>query len=259
MEGVARSADGVPVHYEVHGSGAPALVFVHGWSCDRSIWRHQMSHFAADHQVVAVDLAGHGASGVGRTSWTMPAFGEDVVAVAEQLGLEDMVLIGHSMGGDVLVEAALRLTDRVRGLVWADTYTTLDDPMTADEIEAFVGPFREDFVGTTRTFVREMFLPGSDPSLSMRWSPTCLPPRPRSRSTRWRTRSAMTPAVVAGLRRLTTPVVAINPDRRPTDIQGLARHGVTTVMMPGVGHFLMMEDPPAFSRLLTETIERFRA
>src|SRR5918994_764401 len=91
----------------------PALVFVHGWSCDRSYWSRQLPHFAGRHNVVAIDLAGHGESGVGRQAWTMPAFGDDVVAAVEQLGLESTVLIGHSMGGDVIVDAALKLPDRV--------------------------------------------------------------------------------------------------------------------------------------------------
>jgi pimeloyl-ACP methyl ester carboxylesterase len=64
--------------------------------------------------------------------------------------------------------------------------------------------------------------------------------------------------VVAGLRELTAPVVAINPDARPTDIQALRRHGVRTVLVSGVGHFLMMEDPDRFNRLLGEVIEEFR-
>ena len=64
----AVSADGIAVRYEVRGRGAPALVFVHGWSCDRRYWNAQMDYFADRHQVVAVDLAGHGESGLGRTA-----------------------------------------------------------------------------------------------------------------------------------------------------------------------------------------------
>jgi pimeloyl-ACP methyl ester carboxylesterase len=257
MEGIARSADGVPIHYEVLGSGAPALVFVHGWSCDRSYWRHQTNHFAAGHQVVAVDLAGHGESGVGRASWTMPAFGEDVAAVVEELGLHDMVLIGHSMGGDVIVEAALRLPGRVAGLVWVDTYTTLDEPMTAQEIQAFLVPFREDFVTTTRAFVRQMFVPPSDPGVVDRVVADMSAAPPDIAIDAIAHSIGNVGAVVAGLRRLTIPVVAMNPDRRPTDIEGLARHGVATVLMPGAGHFPMLEDPPAFNQVLSETIEHF--
>jgi pimeloyl-ACP methyl ester carboxylesterase len=77
---VVTSADGRPVHYEVHGNGAPPLVFVHGWSCDRTYRNGQVGYFADRHQVVAVDLAGHGESGLGRPAWTMPEFGNDVVA-----------------------------------------------------------------------------------------------------------------------------------------------------------------------------------
>ena len=95
---IAISVDGVPIHYDVQGNGATALVFVHGWCCDRHYWDRQVSHFP-HYTVATLDLAGHGESGRDRTRWTMPAFGQDVVAVVEQLGLEQVVLIGHSMGG----------------------------------------------------------------------------------------------------------------------------------------------------------------
>src|SRR4051794_35770106 len=109
MEGVATSEDGVQVSFESRGTAAPAVVFVHGWSCDRRYWQRQLDHFAERHQVVAVDLGGHGESGSGRTNWTMPSFAADVVSVVEDLALGPMVLVGHSMGGDVVVEAARHL------------------------------------------------------------------------------------------------------------------------------------------------------
>jgi hypothetical protein len=64
--------------------------------------------------------------------------------------------------------------------------------------------------------------------------------------------------VLAGLGQLRAPVVAINPDARPTDTQALRRHGVKAVLVSGVGHFLMLEDPDRFNRLLGEVIETFR-
>ena len=51
--------------------------------------------------MVAVDLGGHGESGMGREHWTMEAFGDDVAAVVRGLGLERVILVGHSMGGYV--------------------------------------------------------------------------------------------------------------------------------------------------------------
>jgi pimeloyl-ACP methyl ester carboxylesterase len=64
-------------------------------------------------------------------------------------------------------------------------------------------------------------------------------------------------AILAALPKLTAPVVAINADYQPTDSEALERHGVKAVLAPGVGHFLMMEDPDTFNRLLGETIEDF--
>jgi hypothetical protein len=52
-------------------------------------------------------------------------------------------------------------------------------------------------------------------------------------------------------------VVAINPDYRPTDVEALQRHGVKTILMSGVGHIEMMEDPRTFNRLLRRTIQEF--
>ena len=144
-QGRAASADGVAIAYEDHGAGTPVLVFVHGWSCDRTYWKGQFEPLGRRYRVVAIDLAGHGESETSRQAWTMAAFGTDVAAVVETLGLARVILIGHSMGGDVIVEAARRLRGRVAGLVWVDVYRKLDAPPTAERIEAFVAPFRADF------------------------------------------------------------------------------------------------------------------
>jgi pimeloyl-ACP methyl ester carboxylesterase len=257
MKDVAFSTDGIPVCYEVHGTGVPALVFVHGWSCDRSYWSSQLSYFAGRYQVVAIDLAGHGESGDGRQAWTMRAFGDDVLAVVEKLGLGELVLIGHSMGGDVIVEAALHLAGRVVGLVWADVYSSLGEPRTREQIEHFRTPFRQDFVTATRDLVRRMFVPSSDADLVERVATDMSAAPPEIAVDALVHAISNDRAILAGLRELTAPVVAINPDYRPTDFEALRRHGVKTVLMSGVGHFLMMEDPDTFNRLLSETIEEF--
>ena len=134
---------------------------------------------------MAIDLAGHGESGSGRTVWTMPAFGADVVAVIEQLGLQDAVLIGHSMGGDVIVEAALALRGASRGLVWVDIYASLGEPRSPDEIETFVRPFRDDFVAATQR-IRPAACSGRARTRiwSNGWPRTCRPRRRTSPSTR---------------------------------------------------------------------------
>src|SRR4029079_7269878 len=109
------------------------------------------------HGLVAVALAGHGASGTGRAAWTMAAFGGDVAAVVDRLRLDDVVLVGHSMGGDVILETAIELEGRVRGLVWVDTYRSLGAPINPEEDEAFIAGFRRDFTGAGPQLVRGFF------------------------------------------------------------------------------------------------------
>jgi hypothetical protein len=112
----AISADGTPISFESYGAGEQTLVFVHGWSCDARYWRAQIPYFSQNHRVIVLDLAGHGHSGLGRTQYTMKSFGEDVKAVTEATGSNSVILVGHSMGGPVIAEAARLMPERVSGL-----------------------------------------------------------------------------------------------------------------------------------------------
>jgi pimeloyl-ACP methyl ester carboxylesterase len=161
----ATSPDGIRIAYETRGGGPLAIVFVHGWSCDRSYWKAQLEPISRQYKVVAIDLAGHGESGLGRKEWTMAAFGGDVAAVVKRLDLRNVILVGHSMGGDVIAEAARQLPGRVVGLVWVDTYRELGVGRTPEQVQARVSRFRTNFVDSTRAFVRGMFLPTSDRAL----------------------------------------------------------------------------------------------
>lgn len=253
--GTARAPDGVEIHYEVAGAGEPALVFVHGWSCDRTYWRTQVDYFATSHRVVAIDLSGHGESSLGREDWTMAAFGADVRAVVEALDLPRVVLIGHSMGGPVITEAARLMPERVAALLPIDTFHDVDLPMPADLRDQMLGSMRADFAAATQGFVQQfMFVPGTDSVLVERIA---------------RDMAAALPAVAvsamenlldydegAALAAVSAPVRLINADLFPTDLEAARQHNarVGLTVMPGVGHFLMMEDPDEFNRLLERTI-----
>ena len=88
LTGSVKAPDGVEIRYEAAGNGEPAIVFVHCWSCDRTYWSEQAAYFARSQRIVAIDLAGHGESGLGRQRYTIEAFGADVKAVVDALGLE---------------------------------------------------------------------------------------------------------------------------------------------------------------------------
>lgn len=251
-----KSSDGVHIVYEVHGKGSLALVFVHGWSCNRSYWAGQLEPFSRTFKVVAIDLAGHGDSGLGRKRWTIQSYGGDVAAVVKKLGLKRVILIGHSMGGDVIPEAALRLPHRVVGLIWVDTYKKLGAGRSPEEVEAFAAKFRANFAETTRNFVRGMFVSKSDPALVERVALAMSSAPPSVALPSLESAFSYSREMPRTLERLHLPVIAINPDNSPTDVASLEHYGVQVISMPGVGHFAMMEDPARFNALLSTAIDR---
>jgi pimeloyl-ACP methyl ester carboxylesterase len=94
----------------------------------------------------------------------MQAFGQDVVAVVNHLQLDEVILIGHSMGGNVIVEAALRLPERVIGLIGVDTFKSFNNTQTQEQIDKGM-PSRESFNDTLLSWVHNVFPTGSDPTL----------------------------------------------------------------------------------------------
>jgi len=250
---IALSSDGVPIHYDVQGSGKIALVFVHGWCCNRGHWAGQVDHFAPHYTLVTIDLAGHGGSGRGRTRWTMSSFGRDVVAVVEQLGLELVVLVGHSMGGMVIVEAARRLPAAVIGLVGVDTWRNVAQIRTPDQIAQMVTPLRTHFKEAAGDFVRARFVATSDPALVERVVAAMSAAPPDIASAAAEAICEYDRHLQAGLREINVPKITINA--RPTNLAAARRLGITVMQISGVGHFVMMEDAPAFNRLLDEALQ----
>lgn len=256
---MVRSRDGVEIAYETHGDPAkPAVVLVHGWAGNRTYWRHQVEALAADHFVVAVDLGGHGESRVGRVDWNLLAFGDDVVAVVEELDLRNVVLVGHSMGGDAIVFAATQLADRVAGLVWVDTLRSLgDEPhSTPETIDAFVAPFRGNFEHAVDQFARGLFPATANPALVDRVAgEMARAPREAAVGSIGYALNRH-PPLLAALKEISAPLVAINPDVSPTDVNSLTAHGIETVIVEGVGHFSMLEDPDQFNAILLNSLRR---
>jgi pimeloyl-ACP methyl ester carboxylesterase len=118
--------DGVTLVYSAAGSGEPALVFIHGGLAERTFYDGQLKAFADSHRVIALDLAGHGESGADRKKWGMPEFGADVRAVVEAENLRKVVLIGNSLGGPVVIEAALLLPGKAAAVIGVDTFQSLE-------------------------------------------------------------------------------------------------------------------------------------
>ncbi|TVQ41292.1 MAG: alpha/beta hydrolase [Wenzhouxiangella sp.] len=257
------SADGVPIAYEVSGSGEPTLVFIHGWSCDGRYWRAQVPHFSENHRIITIDLAGHGHSGLQREDYSMTAFGEDVRAVVEDVDAEQVILIGHSMGGAVSLAAAALMPDRVLGLVGVDTFQDFTQSPSPEEIEVWVGPLRADFVAAAAPFVASMFVEATDAALRD-WviaDMTAAPPEVAISAMENLLGFSGIDKALDTLGQLEVPVIAINADLWPTNIEGNRKRlpSFEAVIMPGTDHFLHMAEPQAFNAELARVLAEIMA
>jgi len=256
---VVLSKDGTPISFEIYGAGEPTLVFVHGWSCDARYWRAQLPHFSKNHRVVTLDLAGHGHSGTTRAQYSMLAFGEDVQAVTEAIGSSRVILVGHSMGGLVIAEAARLMPNRVIGLIGIDTLENIEYTMTRKEFKKMIAPLEKDFRSGSRQFVEEMISPHTDPQLR-EWILSDI--------------SAASPAVALSAMNglmsqyitgeaakifdeIRIPVMTVNGDMWPVDYEANRRHmsSFDAIVLKGADHFLMLDRPEEFNHALAKTIQ----
>lgn len=257
QKSVAISADGVPIRYVVRGEpgDAPTLVLVHGWSTTHQVWEPHLTSLAETQQVVALDLAGFGESGMERSDWSMEAFGADVAAVIRELHAEDVVLVGYSLGGVAAIEAALQVPERVAGVILVDILHDPDRGFAEERVQRLVQAYRAGWYD--RDWIRSSGLTAASPdSLVDRYLAMVPEVPPDSwwisleEVFHWMDRD-----VVHSLQRLQVPLGAINSDRVPTDVPAFRRHdpGFVVRIMPDLGHLgVMWEKTDLFDQHVRE-------
>ncbi|MFC1620723.1 alpha/beta fold hydrolase [Candidatus Omnitrophota bacterium] len=255
---IAISNDNIEINYYEHGQKGPVLVFVHGWSCDATYWREQVNYFKEKYRIILLDLAGHGRSGSERENYTTEAFGQDVKTVVESIKADKVILIGHSMGALVSVEAALLMPDKVIGLVVVDDFQNVEYPLSEKQFEEMVTPFREDFKQAMRGFVGGMLR--LDNLQVNEWiiSDMSLADPEVAISAINETLGNYLRGDVAKLfDELYIPVIAVNADLWPTDIEANKRHikDFELIELDGLDHFLMLKSPERFNPALEQAVK----
>ena len=109
--------DGIELGYYIEGQG-DTVILLHGWGCDRNIWKATSELLRNHFQVVAVDFAGFGLSAEPQSVWGVEEYTRSLEALVQELGIEHPTLIGHSFGGRVSVLYASR--NKVRSIILTD-------------------------------------------------------------------------------------------------------------------------------------------
>jgi len=143
---------GVEVAHASAGSGSPALLFVHGFACAKEDWQGQFDHLSASHRCVALDLPGHGES-TRVQACSMPQLAQAVNAVRAEAAPGPVVLVGHSLGVRIIIDAYLAAPQGVAGIVLVDGRFYDGDPQEiAPRIAALVdGPGFDEFARSSFT------------------------------------------------------------------------------------------------------------
>jgi len=253
------------VHFTRAGRGSPALVFVHGFACNLEDWRHQVAHFSPGNETVACDLRGHGRTPGRPHECSIEHYGGDVAALVNNLELESCVLIGHSMGCRVVLEAARLLGNSVSGLILIDGSRNATGDPDAAEAAARATVEKMGYARFADTLFRQMFFTPSAQADAIVaravQSSAAFGPELWPRVTRWDAGSM--DAAFAAVR---APVLAIQSTTRNAQLQrtplkrgdsspwlDYARSmGAALEIVPDVGHFTMLEAPGAVNRLISE-------
>jgi pimeloyl-ACP methyl ester carboxylesterase len=252
------SSDGTPIHFEVAGSGRdPTLVFVHGWLGSCRWWDAQRDHFSPQLRVVALDLAGHGRSGASRTDWSITRYADDIRAVVRAVGAPRVVLIGHSMSGPNVLEAAIG-SSSVIGVVLVDTMKDLDHLITLEQAQAMMDLYRADFRRAVEDVLPQyLFSPFTPEPVRARLQAEFLAAPAGFAVT------AIEPLYKRDLKELAqkirVPVRSIASDTQPVNVSVNRKyiHDYDNVTIAQVGHYPMLERPSIFNLALEQCLRAF--
>ena len=249
----AATVDGVNVHWSGAGSGRQTVILVHGWTCDESSWKEQVPALSKSYRVITLDLPGHGKSGMPK-AFSMELFARAVEAVRAEAKVERAVLVGHSMGTPVIRKYALMYPNRVAGLVIVDGLVQL--PATGGQPGR--GPIPAMALAARESMVKGMFGPATTPALQQHILKMMLG-APEATATG--AMNATWDTSQWSDQKITVPVLALFAGTRAL----ASEQAVKTLYpnaeyrtIPETAHFLMMEKPQEFNRMVSTFVDSLR-
>ncbi len=248
--------DGNRIHYESVGSGREALVLIHGWSGDASVWRFQVPELAKRARVIAIDLPGHGASDKPQTAYTMEFFARAIDAVMRDAGVDRAVLAGHSMGPAVIRQFYRLYPQKTLALIAVDgalqnLYSGLLDSMIAQ----LRGP---DYRDVALKFIASMFAnAGTEALRDATLAATAATPQ----HVLIGSFEGMRDPAIWKDDPIGVPLLVLNaksPFWTPEYVEYVRKLApqVDYRVIEGPGHFLMLENPQEFNAALLDFLQK---
>jgi pimeloyl-ACP methyl ester carboxylesterase len=251
--------DDLRMYYEQSGRGDPEILFIPGWCSDVSAFRPQFDYFGASHRVTALDLRGCGRSDATSDGYRVSELANDVASFCRVVGIEQAIVVGHSLGGMIALELGAHHPGIPRAVVLVDPGPIDPSPATVEFYDSFAAQLAgSDGETIRRRYVEDMA--AVDPELARRIADMmCRVPLESATAvirhlTSWEGRDALTKCAVPIL--LTRSRFRDGPDSEDIRLRAIQPE-LTLGMTVGAGHFHQLEVPSQINAMIHRFLEIF--
>jgi pimeloyl-ACP methyl ester carboxylesterase len=253
----AIKVNDVNIVYNECGKGDTTLFLIHGWGINKEYWKEQEKYFCDKYKVVTIDLPGFGQSGKNRTDWSFEQYTNDIHEFIKSKNLKNVILVGHSMSGDILLLMDTKYPESVIGIVGIDNFKRPGQKNTErdnEEMEEFFGMINKNFIGTVDSYTREsLFSHSTDLSIvdrvmrDIKMSDSVIAIKVlRSFANVVQTEKDM-------MQQLNHKLYLVNSEMNSTKIDSLKKYckaSAELVTVPSTCHYPMIEKPDEFNAAL---------
>ena len=252
------------IAYTKQGNADTTLLFIHGWCINRTYWDRQLAFFSPRYTVVSLDLPGFGESGKSLGSdWRFSQYTADVDTLIQQLKLKNIVIIGHSMSGDLVLDYTRKHPEKIVGLIGIDNLhqpaSRLNEAQLL-EVETFFDLMISKYDSIVQTMmVPQLFQPATDSITRARVTNDILQTPPEIAVKVLKENSLFSQQQQSAMQSLRIPLMLLNSDAYPVSADSLNKYckqGYMIETIKGSGHYPMLEQPAAFNQALQRLLDQ---
>ena len=246
--------------YFDNGKGNPTLLFIHGAFINKEYWNEQLKYFASKYRVVAMDLAGHGKSSSNREQWTVQSLGNDISKFIEKLNLKNVIIIGHSVGGDIMLETLNESDKNIIGTIGIDYFKNVGFELPENVINDLITNLKNDFAKTNEQYVTQQLVTSKTNShITDRIVNDFKSMNPKVGIPFNKNIFGYSPREQELLKNLKLKLYLINVDYSPTNEVNLKKYlgsNYEIYTLKGTSHYPMIENPKEFNTALQKIITK---
>ncbi len=251
----------VVINYYQQGKGDTTLLFLHGWCIDGTYWENQVEYFSQNYNVYAIDLPGFGKSKAERTNCTIEEYANDVTAFIDTMNLNNVVIIGHSMAGEIMLQTALSNNSRIAGIAGVDNFKIIDVSFTPEQMKQMTDFFpmlQNDFKRSAPLYADMMlFHPTTSREVKDRVKTDFANCDSATGYGTFMNQMQYAYSDAQRLEQLNYKLHLINSDYFPTNESGLNNHCKGSFQVQTIaesGHYPMIEKPTEFNLILEKVL-----